>query len=260
MAWWLNEIPCIHRIHDEKPLNGAQKIQKMLGMSISLSLFEQKATEFSDTLLKSNRKSNIQQRALLTFDDGHKDILKTVPFLKKHPEIQPVLFLTGRQLKGEVIPLPLTALYTWCEKNNKNPNNLQEELGFNRRSLKLLPETEQRKALESAGIDINPPEEEMIGVEELNFLIENNWLIGYHGSHHCDLRIHKPQQLEQCFKNDFNLFRHPSYIPWFAWPEGRWNDGLCLMAEDAGFIVQFGLKGEKGIGESSNVVNREIWK
>ncbi len=258
--WWSKDIPCLHRVHYVLPNKGAQSIQNRLGMSISLSLLEQKIKQLSNFVMESNQRNNLRQKILLTFDDGHKDILKTVPLLQNYPGIQPILFITGNQLRGDTQPLPLTALYAWCSAHNKDPNSLKEELGFDRRSLKLLSEEKQRIVLDEAGIDLNPTGEQMVDHKDLEFLTNNNWLVGYHGSHHCDLRIHQSNELKPFFKEDYNLLRKLGYKPWLAWPEGRWNDSLYTMAKEIGFDVQFGLKGEKGIGTIPGIIDREIWK
>lgn len=258
--WWLEEIPCLHRLHSTLPLRGAHKIQNKLGMSLSISSLEVKLKLLSEKVQNSNDKNNLNQKALLTFDDGHKDVLLSLPILEKFSNIQPVLFMTGQQLNGETIPLPLTALYFWCEKNNRDPNQLMKDYGFNRTTLKLLPEKRQRELLHNAGIDINPQEEKMMGGNDLSYLIKRNWLIGYHGSHHCDLRIYDGAELESTFKNDLTLLQHMGYVSWLAWPEGRWNDDLYEMANQLGIDMQFGLLNEKGIGTNPQVLNRVIWK
>lgn len=259
-SWWLDEIPCLHRLHIEAPLEGAHKIQNTIGMSISLSDFYTELERLSKKVRTSNNENNLNQKVLLTFDDGHKDVLLAAPILKEFPEIQPVLFLTGCQLGGDVTPLPLTALYTWCEKNSMNPNELYEEFGFDRKSLKQLPEYEQRRLLKEAGIDVNPKVEEMINLDEVNELVNRNWLIGYHGNHHCDLRIHKAAGLQSSFKRDIDLLKELGFVPWIAWPEGRWNNELFFMANELGFTAQFGLLNEKGVGTNTKILNRAIWK
>ncbi|WP_432464721.1 polysaccharide deacetylase family protein [Agarivorans sp. QJM3NY_33] len=259
-TWWSKNIPCLHRVHDELPIKGAQSIQNTLGMSISLPLLDQKIQQLLNVVLQSNQRNNLKQKILLTFDDGHKDILQTVPLLLRYPNIQPILFITGNQLRGDTRPLPLTALYTWCFAHHKDPNSLKEELGFDRRSLKLLSEEKQRIVLDKSGVDLNPDGEQMVDHKDLDFLINNNWLVGYHGSHHCDLRIHQPHELKSLFKEDYKLLSNLDYMPWLAWPEGRWNNQLYTMAKEIGFDVQFGLKGEKGIGTIPEIMAREIWK
>ena len=258
--WWCEEIPCLHRVYKTAPIQGAHKIQKKLGMTISLSSLEKKLMALSNKVKELNYKYNLKKKALLTFDDGHKDVLLSIPLLKKFPDIQPVLFMTGRQFNGEVIPLPLTALYTWCDRNNRDPNKLMEDFGFDRLSLKLLPENEQRQRLEDAGIDINPQEEEMLNLKDLDYLNNCDWLIGYHGNYHCDLRIHRAVDIEDDFKRDLRLLLSIGYVPWIAWPEGCWNKDLYLMAERLGFTMQFGLSSKKYEGKELKMLNRVIWK
>jgi hypothetical protein len=252
--WWFNEVPCLHRVHDSVLVSGAHTIQKKIGMSISLPSLEKK---LSNLVFESENQS---KKILLTFDDGHRDILKAIPVIKKFPDIQPVLFITGRQLRGETLPLPLTALYAWCNTHSYNLNDLQKKFGFTRDSLKLLPEIDQRDVLSSVGVDINPTEEEMVSAKDLNTLSENGWLIGYHGSQHCDLRYQDSQLLELSFKDDYKLVNDLGYLPWLAWPEGRWSDSLYSIAKNAGFEFQFGLEVESRVGTKLEVINRVIWK
>lgn len=259
-CWWLDEVPCLHRLHETIPIEGAHKIQYEIGMSLSIQKMEEKLSVLSVRVRKSNADFNLQQKALLTFDDGHKDVLLAVPILKNFPDIQPVLFLTRNQLNNDVRPLPLTSLYTWCSKYNLNPNELESKYGFNRTSLKLLPENVQREILVKAGIDINPACEKMLNASEIRHLVLNGWLIGYHGSSHCDLRIFSSKSLEPKFAEDLALLRRMNYVPWIAWPEGRWNNSISTMACEQGFYFQFGLEKETGVGSKSYCINRKIWK
>lgn len=228
-------------------------------MSISLEKMETRLQVISQKVAESNKKLNLNQKVLLTFDDGHRDVLLTTNVLENFPLIQPVLFLTGKQLNNDTMALPLTALYSWCYDQKLNPNELVLDYGFSRDSLKALPESEQRNILKNKGIDINPLCEEMISLSQVNLLVTKGWLIGYHGSSHCDLRIYSSTELEEHFKKDFNRLKALKFEPWIAWPEGRWNDSLAEMALKVGFETQFGLENEKGVGSKLYCINRKIW-
>lgn len=257
--WWGNEVPCLHRVHNSCSISGAHKIQNKIGMSISFDKLEAKLQVISNKVKESNIETKLNKKALCTFDDGHKDILLTVDVLAKYPMIQPVVFLTGKQLVGDTTPLPLTALYSWCHLNELNPNKLISDFGFSRESLKAMPENEQRNLLIKNGVDINPVEEEMLSLREVSLLVSKGWLIAYHGSSHCDLRIYSSIELRAHFQKDFERLTHLKFKPWIAWPEGRWNDSLAEMAFNVGFQIQFGLIGEKGVGTKSYCINRTIW-
>ncbi|MBT4289875.1 MAG: polysaccharide deacetylase family protein [Deltaproteobacteria bacterium] len=253
--YWFEKIPCLHRLHDGIPKVGAHKIQHRIGMSLSLKDLDR---NIEDMLSRLSIDQNMKQRALLTFDDGHKDVLLSFPILQNYPEIQPVLFLTGKQLCGDSRALPLTALYKWCFTNNMDLTDLEKYMGFNRQSLKLLPEDEQRSVLENKGIDTNPIEEEMVSSSDIDLLMKNGWIIGYHGPEHCDLQIFQSNEIEKMFLRDIKYFKGKSFVPWFAWPEGRYNEELARIAKSAGFITQFGLESVRV--NKSYIYKRRIWK
>jgi len=258
-TFWNKEIPCLHRVHLSEPSHGAHKIQNMIGMSISLERMENKLRILSKTIEETNKISHLNLKALLTFDDGHKDVLLAVKVLEKFPLIQPVLFLTGKQLHNDTTPLPLTALYSWCDSKKLDLNNLLPTYGFSRESLKKLPELEQQNILKSRGIDIKPLGEKMLNLKEVNSLVSKGWFVGYHGSSHCDLRIYSSEELVERFICDYKRLKELAFKPWIAWPEGRWNDSIAAMAFKIGFKNQFGLEGEQGVGTKTYCINRRIW-
>ncbi len=259
--YWLNiNIPCLHRLHASIPKSGAHKIQASLGMNYSLDALRSSLKSLAKYIYKENIRTRSDKKAILSFDDGHRDILFAIPIIKEYPEIQPVLFITGNLMNGDTRALPLTALYKWCADNKRHPNSLREIFDFDRKSLKLLPEKKQRQALEKEGIDVNPSSERMVSQDDIDMLLKNGWLIGYHGPEHFDLCRMGFSELKKQMQADLKLIKNLGYVPWLAWPEGSWNDKIVKAADDIGFKLQFGLDVVKIAGTNSLIINRVLWK
>lgn len=258
--WQDIDIPCLHRLHASTPNSGAHKIQASLGMSYSLDELRSSLKNFVKNIHKKNIKTDSDKKAIISFDDGHRDILLAIPILKDYPEIQPVLFITGNLMNGDTRALPLTALYKWCADNKRHPNSLREIFDFDRKSLKLLPEKQQRQALEKEGIDVNPSSERMVSQGDIDILLKNGWLIGYHGPEHFDLCRMDFSELKKQMQADLKLIKNLGYAPWLAWPEGSWNKKIVKSAADIGFKLQFGLDVVKIAETNSLIINRVLWK
>jgi hypothetical protein len=246
----MRNINCLHRFHDTTDLPPAHVYQKQIGMSISLQDLRNRIVSLS-----TEERTNLR----ITIDDGHRDILNLVPLAHEF-NLKPTVFMTGRQLRGEVKALPLTALYAWCSRNQRDPNQLQEELGFDRLSLKHLRQESQEKILADAGILLDPEEERMLDSKDIQYLISNGFRIGYHGPEHCDLRIIPHDELKQLFEADMQFFHKDGFIPELAWPEGWWDDEISDIAFQAGFERQYGLSSARFVGDTQVVWTRSIWK
>lgn len=253
-------IPCLHRLHVTPPTQGVHKIHVDLGMSCSVISLHQYVQDFVNNLNMRNGVCKAHQKVILSFDDGFKDIHLAIPILKKFPKIQPILFITGNQINGDTTALPLVAFYNWCAENNQDPNKTSRTLGFDRNSLKQIPEIEQRKLLGSKGIDTNPVTEQMISKKEIDELLNHNWLIGYHGPEHFDLREMAKSTLYKKLVIDYKKVVQLGYTPWIAWPEGRWNHEIVTMARDVGFERQFGLNEKNKLESNSLIIDRILWK
>jgi AraC-like DNA-binding protein len=241
---------CLHRISESAQFSSAQLFQKQIGMSISLQDLRHRIAGLS-----SEERANL----CITIDDGHRDVLHLVSLAHEF-NLKPIVFMTGRQLRGEVKALPLTALYAWCVRNQRDPNQLQEDLGFDRLSLKNLRQESQEKILADAGIPLDPEEERMLDSKDIQYLISNGFRIGYHGPEHCDLRIIPHDELKQLFEADMQLFRKEGLIPEIAWPEGWWDDEISDIAYQVGFESQYGLSSSRFVGDTQVVWARSIWK
>jgi AraC-like DNA-binding protein len=243
-------VICLHRFHTQVMSSPAHIKQKQIGMSISLTDLRNRIADLS-----TEERANL----CITIDDGHRDVLHLVSHAHEFG-LKPILFMTGRQLRGEVKALPLTALYSWCRRNQRDPNQLKNDLGFDRLSLKHLRQDAQEKKLADAGIPIDPEEERMLDSKDIQYLISNGFRIGYHGPEHCDLRIIPHDELKQLFEADMQLFRKEGLIPEIAWPEGWWDDEISDIAYQVGFERQYGLSSSRFVGDTQVVWARSIWK
>lgn len=230
-----NEIICLHRIRVDEMVSNAHKVQINLGLSIKIDFLFEQLERTSKYIVNSNNK------LLLTIDDGHKDVLLIKDIQKHYPFVQPIIFLTGKQLRGDTSPYPLTALYKWCFENNINLNLLKDRFGFDRTSLKELPEKKQRDLLKSKGIDSTPVEEYMVSIDDINELLSQGWDIGYHGPEHFNLTMYEANELKDSLKCDYDYINKFGYSTCFAWPEGRYNMAMFKIAMEVGFKFQFGL-------------------
>ncbi len=255
--YWQGIIPCLHRLHDAVPKQGAHRIQHNIGMSLSLVDFEEKLARLAKKLQRTTSKA---KKALITFDDGYKDNLLSLPILQQFPEIQPVLFLTGKQLRKPVTPLPLVALYQWCDAKKINPDEMRRQYGFDRKLLKEISETEQEKLLDKIDVKIEHANQQMLTAKDIETLIHHGWLIGYHGYEHYNLTLGNPQLLQEKLLQDIELFQSKGYVHWFAYPEGAYNQQLAHLARKAGFTLQFSIAQAPGVTAQEDIWAREIWQ
>jgi len=246
----MEKIFCLHRIHDGQPLSPAHAYQKRLGLSISLTDLENHLKAVASTTAS---------RFLITIDDGHRDVLKLIP-LAKELKLNPIIFLTGRQLRGDARPLPLTSLYTWCGITNNDPNNIMDELGFDRLSLKHLRQAEQERLMSNGGIPLDAEKERMLDQTDIAYLVSHGFRIGYHGPEHCDLRIIPHDELDELFEEDIQLFKNAGHFPELAWPEGWWDDEISHIAVQRGFRRQYGLSSDRFVDQEQIIWPRIILK
>ena len=243
--------PCFHRIHsDETPLISDAYYQLKMTISIDRLI----------TLLSALDQRNLQlgSTSYVTFDDGWADV-RIIPedFFTSHVTLQPVIFLTDEQLFGSRNWMPLHALYRWMFENDFSLNDI-EKLGINRTYLKNLREDEQYNFLNSKGIQMesNAP---YLTSHELHHLVENGWLIGSHGPEHSDLRKIPKDELKVLLQNTLLKLNQLNFEPWIAWPEGRWNNQISMIARNIGFTRKFGLIDEPHPPSSNGTILRKLW-
>lgn len=255
--YWQKHIPCLHRLYDAIPIAGPHNIQYQLGLSLSLTHLQERLMMLAKKLQQHNHQMETNKKALITFDDGYRDILLSLPILQQFPDMQPVLFLTGRQLRHDILPLPLIALYDWCSRNKCSPNKMMAQYGFDRQSLKQLPEAKQEALLQKIGVTLNDACDEMLRPTDIETLKHHGWLIGYHGHEHYDLTQCDDVVLKKNFRQDIKILSESYHAPWLAYPEGRYNQQTANIAREAGFTLQFGLE---YMAIADDILARNIWQ
>jgi len=241
---------CLHRIH--KNPNDVPKSYHKLKMTIELQKLLQKLTNLNQYNLENN------QQTFITFDDGWKDVL-LIPedFFLKHDTLQPVIFLTDSQIKGDLTPLPLHKLYSWMNTNNIGLDELAK-FSINRNDLKELREKSQHESLSNLFHEINL-ENQYLNSSNIQYLRNNGWKIASHGPEHSDLRFIEDEELIALLSKTLDLLEKNNLESWIAWPEGRWNDRISRIAMKLGFTKQFGLIEESRKGSNVDVILRNLW-
>lgn len=250
----LLEVPCLHRIFSEQPI-GSHKIHYSIGMSIDMKEICKKLKILNNSAIELKLPKN---SVLVTFDDGWVDSKKLIGLFQKLTKLQPVLFLTTNQLSGDSSLLPLPRLYEWCNSWSLDLEVITQ-LGISREWLKSLPENTQHKILDSLNIPQSSHSDEIINSEEIELFIENGWIVGSHAHDHHDLRLETDEILRTGLKKALDITLAKGGLPWLAWPEGRCDKRICLIAGEVGFTKQFSLNAEAGMIEFPTLIHREIW-
>lgn len=249
-----SEHPCIHRIHSDD--NQVPESYHQLGMTIHIDIL----LEELENLNKNNIESG--KTSFVTFDDGWNDVLMINPErFHSWQTLQPIIFLTDRQLNHNNPPLPLPRLYEWMSHSSKTLDDL-EEMGINRLKLKQLSEDEQHRILdEFCTIESDTLlKEQFLTEHEILSLKNEGWWFGCHGPEHSDLRFCSSEKLDTMLTFSENLNKRIGRLPILAWPEGRWEEWMATIATNRGFKLQFGLYGAIHPKKTKDVVMRKLWR
>lgn len=267
-------IPCLHRIHQTVQLSGAQNVQERIGMSLLLSEVENRLRNLSRLVhvvrasVGNQRGATPSPKALVTIDDGFKDVLLLLPIFKELSHtLQPVLCIPSAILRDKDKGmtrrhLPLTCLYQYCFESAVDPNDDSVLGDAARPALKLIPEKEQYHRLSEAGIPIDIPTDDLLTIDDIKAVTESGWWLCSHGPDHSDLSMATSiDGVLQELQKDMNTLRQHKWAPWFAWPEGRWcsrtsNQVARLLN---GPVIQFGLSIPDGEVQHPAVLSRSAW-
>lgn len=248
-------VPCLHRVHVGEPV-GALSVHSALGMSIEF----RSVVERLDHLDRQAQRDGCGRRSqLVTFDDGWADAMALASHFETWAYLQPVLFLTLRQLEGDQGLLPLPRLYEWCASTGNSLASLERD-GISRSGLKLMPEADQHRALDGIGVPRILISREVLALDQIADLMAQGWLVGSHGHDHTDLRRFDSDELGAGLNAALKSVSKLGGVTWLAWPEGRCCNRTCDVAAAVGFSLQFSLAVETKSLQRPDLIRREIFK
>lgn len=251
------EAPALHRVHEGTPTE-VQRVHLRYGMSIEKSDLVQRLTGLNLRVEEWNREHDAATVALVTFDDGWKDVTLLADTFEQLPCLCPVLFVGENHFAKPVRPLPLQRLYHHCAERGLDPEDKAALGGVTRTGLKSLPEEEQYAALDGLGINPMLDPEWLLNAEDIAHLKSTGWVVATHG--HCHEDLWKRDGLEQEFEGLAEEVEARGHTPWLAWPEGQWSPTAWEKARTAGFRLQFGLLAQPRESSYEGMVMRAIWQ
>ena len=251
------EAPALHRVHEGVP-DKHHRMHLRYGMSIAKSDLVRRLDELNRRVESWNRKHNAATVALVTFDDGWKDVTRLTGAFENLPCLCPVLFVGENHFEEPVRPLPLQRLYYHCAARGLDPEDAAALGGVTRARLKSLSEAEQHSVLD--GLDIDPMLDPawLLKPEEIASLESADWVVATHGHRHEDLA--NQAGLEEELPGLAEAVEDRGHTPWLAWPEGRWSQSSCENARAAGFHLQFGLRAQPCGRPCEGMVTRTVWR
>ena len=251
------EAPALHRVHEGAP-DRHHRAHLRYGMSIARSDLVRRLEELNRRVESWNREHDAATVALVTFDDGWKDVTRLAGAFENLPCLCPVLFVGENHFREPLRPLPLQRLYRHCAAHGLDPEDAAALRGAARTRLKSLPEADQHAALDRLGIDAMLDPEWLLNPEDIARLRSAGWVVASHGNRHEDLanRAGLRDELARLAES----IEDRGHMPWLAWPEGRWSQSSCEDACAAGFHLQFGLCAQPYGRPCEGMVTRTIWK
>ncbi len=250
------EAPALHRMHERVPTK-VHQVHLRYGMSIEKSDLVRRLERLNRKVESWNRKHDAETVALVTFDDGWKEVTHLVDTFNKFTCLCPVLFIGENHFRESVRPLPLQRLYQHCAERGLDPENETALGGGTRTGLKSLSEVEQHAILDELGVDPMLDPEWLLNDRDLEGLKSAGWIVATHG--HCHEDLTKRDNLREELTRLAEKIEDRGHMPWFCWPEGRWSAAAWEDARTAGFRLQFGLL-EQPCGEPCDgLVMRKIW-
>lgn len=251
------EVPAVHRVHEGIP-SEPHRAHLRYGMSIEKFDLVRRLEDLSRRVEAWNREHGAATVALITFDDGWRDVTLLVDTFAKLPCLCPVLFVGENHFSGPVRPLPLQRLYHHCAECKLDPEDGAALGGVTRSGLKSLPEAEQHAALDRLGVEPMLDPDWLLNAEDIIGLKTAGWIVATHGHRHEDLR--KRRELRTELLALAEEVENRGNTPWLAWPEGQWSRTAWKEARTAGFLLQFGLLAQPCEPSGGGMVMRHVWE
>ena len=249
-------VSALHRVHDGTP-SAAHRIHLRYGMSIAKCDLVRRMVALNHEVSDWNRRHQANTVALVTFDDGWKDVLCMVEAFERLPNLCPVLFVGENHFQTPIRPLPLQRLYEHCALHDLDPEDDDAFGDATRSRLKALSETTQHALLDEQGIAPMRAPEWLLTTSDLAQLQAAGWVIATHGHVHENLAVRSGLHKE--LETLADAVEERGHTPWLAWPEGQWSSAAWAAAHAAGIRLQFALPRSDNPPLRDGVVMREIW-
>lgn len=268
VSWYHGCVPCVHRVHLESappPPTTAHGIQLLLGFSVGAAALERRLAAEIPGLLAARMASGREQRLLVTFDDGYRDVLLLRDFFAARPELQPVLFLTVSSFEAEGGPLWFDAFYEALARSVRCGRSVEDALriahGPMRAELRGLSHCEAVARIARWGAEqgCHPTEAQetpYLTTREVQELVATGWMVAAHGCYHHDLTRLDDGRLRNELERSAAFIDVLGGTPWLAYPDGRWDERVRQAAVGTGFDLLFTI--DPGPPSGERQVNRAL--
>jgi len=251
------EVPCLHSVYESTP-SAIHRINMRYGMAMEKTSVVRRLQTLNQEVLEWNRIHTASAVALVTFDDGWKEVSCLAEDFCNLPFLRPVLFLGENHYRHPLRPLPLQRFYHHCAEHGLDPEEESVHGGITRTALKAMPEDEQHAALDRISVDQMNDPQWLLNPNEIAALKDAGWIIATHGIRHEDMA--KSEQLADDLATLSASVEERLHTPWLAWPEGLWSAEASDRAKDAGFHLQFALDLQPCEEPRIGTVVRKVWR
>ena len=258
-------VPCIHRIHAKgEKLSPGHMIQVKLGFSIDLKVLQNKLLDLRSSFSDGDL-------MLVTFDDGHTDVLLLEPFFDSYPEFQPVVAISTSTLHDE--KLWFDRLYHFLATADDDiisrkakeydvplSKDVRELLARSKMKtgLRSVPPALQDKFVSELSTPTKFPENQYLTGKDLRRLVRKGWIIASHSHHHSQLTCLSDIELEYELKQSLHEVLNLGGYPWLIYPDGAWDQRVVSMAKQIGYTRFFTLEETSDIAIDSEHIYRCI--
>ena len=175
-GFYPHEVPALHRVHRGEP-RPVERVHLRYGMSVEYADLTRRLQELNETVERWNVAHDVETVALVTFDDGWKDVTELATVFEVLPCLCPVLFVGENHFGDSVRPLPLQRLYQHCAEHGFDPEDDVALGAATRSSLKTMSEKAQHAALDRIGI---PPMDDppwLLAPSDIENLKGSGWIV-----------------------------------------------------------------------------------
>lgn len=264
LKWSHGTIPCIHRVCQE--VDSVLEMQSHFGMVMHIEQLKDKLTLLEKAVIEENNTTQQQRKALVTFDDGYRDVLMLEGYFKNHPYLQPVVFISSSLISGEDQGNWFDIYYHLLSPaNRKLLNQTSNPVSFDPLEKEKLREMTWRyqidylrKFASERKKDFPDLSELYLTKDDIRHLVDSRWYIGSHGHYHHNLTLLEEKELEDELQRSLEIIIEVGGLPWLAYPDGQWNENVVETALNAGFTRMFTIDNGmiKGVPQH---VERTLW-